>query len=251
VAGEQFLRDDDLTRSLAEFREAIHQAPHVAVAYQRAGYILLELSRHDEADALLQQGLQVAPGNIGIHLQLGRLYAARPSLPGALDKAEEHYLQALESNPNVAEVYAALGTLARQQGRATDAERFWRQALQANRNESAALYGLGQLLLAAGKRKEAEPLLQRYRLVQQFQREVADLRMKTAIRKSYDLRLRLARMAMDAGNYEEADRQLTPLLRERPDDPQIRSLMGELCLALQRPEDAQMEFRVASALPPK
>lgn len=251
VAGEQSLRDDDLTRALAEFRAAAKIAPHTAIAYQRAGYILLELSRADEAAKVLEQGLGVAPDNIAIHLQLGRLYAARPSVSGALDRAQQHYQQALANNPNASDVYAALGNIARQRGRTQDAERMWRNALRLNRNESGALYGLSQLWLAAGKEKEAAPLLRRYREVQQFQRQVTDLRTKTAMRKSLDLRLRLTRLSLDAGYFDEAERQLTALLRERPDDAQVRALMGELCLALARPEEAELEFRVASALPQK
>lgn len=249
VAGEQSLRDDDLTRALTEFRQAAKIAPHAAIAYQRAGYILLDLSRADEARQVLEDGLRVAPDNIGIHLQLGRLYAARPSVAGSLDRAEQHYRQALANNPNAADVYSALGNIARQRGRTQDAEQMWRNALRLNRNESGALYGLSQLLLAAGKEAEAAPLLRRYREVQQFQRQVTDLRTKTANRKSRDLQVRLARLALDAGYFDEAERQLTALLRERPDDAQVRSLMGELCLALSRPEEAELEFRVASALP--
>ena len=249
VAGEQYLRDDDLTRALAEFRESIRIAPHAAIAYQRAGYILRELSRSDEAEKVLQQGLQVAPDNVAIQLQLGRLYAARPSVPGALDQAAEHYRAAIQGNPNSAEIYAALGTIARQQKRLADAEQLWRRALRSNRNEATALYGLGQLLLSAGKKQAAEPLLRHYREVQQFQRKVADLRTKTAIRRSMDDRFQLARLSMAAGTYDEADRQLTALLRERPDDAEVRAMMGELCLALQRPEEAQLEFRIASSLP--
>jgi len=249
VAAEQSLRDDDLTKALAGFQEAIRAAPHLALAYQRAGYTLHEMDRREEAEKVLLQGLGVAPGDAGIHLQLGRLYAAQPGKSGALAKAEEHYRSALENNPNPAEVYSSLGKTAQLQGHLKDAREYWTMALRINRNEGTALYGLAQLLLADKKKDEARLLLERHRMVQGFQREITELRAKAAMQGDPAVRLRLARLSIDAGHADEAERQLSVLVRERPEDPRVRALNGELLMLQQRPDEAKLEFRLANGLP--
>jgi len=250
VAGEQWLRDDDLTRALAEFREAARLAPGSPLAFQRAGYILLDLDRPAEAEKVLLEGLRADQDNIGLHVQLGRLYALRSSDPAALTLAESHYLRALQGNPNAATVKASLGEVALQAGKKEDARRWWERALEENRNEMKALYGLGQMLLTSGKRAEGQALLKRYATAQKFQREVTALRMQTTTRPTKALRLRFARLSLDAGHADEAERQLAVLLREYPADPVVRGLQGDLYMLQQREEDAQREYRLASALPP-
>jgi predicted Zn-dependent protease len=251
VAGEQWLRDDDLTHALAEFREAARLAPGSPLAFQRAGYILLDLDRPAEAEKILLDGLRAGPDDIGLHVQLGRLYALRSTDRAALSLAESHYLRALPGNPNQAAVKASLGEVAMQAGKPEEARRWWEAALHENRNESKALYGLGQMLLRSGKQSEGQALLKRYAAVQKFQREVTALRMQTTTRPTRELRLRYARLALDAGQLDAAERQLAALVREYPADPVVRNLQGDLYMLREREEDAQREYRLASALPPE
>ena len=75
--------------------------------------------------------------------------------------------------------------------------------------------------------------------------------MQTTTRPTRALRLRSARLALDAGQTEAAERQLSALLREYPADPVVRNLQGDLYLLREREEDAQREYRLASALPPE
>jgi predicted Zn-dependent protease len=251
VAGEQWLRDDDLTHALADFREAARLAPGSPLAYQRAGYILLELDRAAEAEKLLLDGLRAGPNDIGLHVQLGRLYALRISDPASLTRAESHYLRALPGNPNAAVVKASLGELATQAGKPGEARRWWEDALREDPSEAKALYGLGQMLLASGKKTEGQALLKRYASARKFQRQVTDLRMQTATRPTRELRLRFAQLALNSRQTQEAERQLSALLREYPADPVVRNLQGDLYMLQQRVEDAQREYRLASALPPE
>jgi predicted Zn-dependent protease len=251
VAAEQWLRDDDLTHALADFREAARLAPGSPLAFQRAGYILLELDRPAEAEKLLLDGLRADPNDVGLHVQLGRLYALRNSDPASLARAREHYLRAIPGNPNATTVKASLGEVALQAGKPDEARVWWEQALRENRNETKALYGLAQLQLSSGKKKEGQELLQRYAATQKFQREVTALRMQTATRPTRALRLKFARLSLDAGLVDAAERQLTALLREYPDDPVVRNLQGDLYMVQQRARDAEREYRLASALPPE
>src|SRR5687768_5737717 len=116
VAAEQWLRDDDLTHALADFREAARLAPGSPLPFQRAGYILLELDRPAEAEKVLLDGLHAGPDDIGLHVQLGRLYALRSTDRAALALAKSHYLRALPENPNAATVRASLGEVAQLEG---------------------------------------------------------------------------------------------------------------------------------------
>src|SRR5262249_29969050 len=152
--------------------------------------------------------LRAAPDDIGLHVQLGRLYALRGTDPAALSLAESHYLRALGGNPHATEIKTSLGEVAMQAGKPEEARRWGESALQHNRNEAKALYGLGQMLLTSGKKSEGQALLNRYAAVQKFQREMTSLRMKTAMRPTRALRLRYARIALDAGQADAAERQL-------------------------------------------
>lgn len=251
VAGEQWLRDDDLTHALADFREAARLAPDSPLAYQRAGYVLLELDRGAEAEQILLAGLRVGPDDVGIHLQLGRMYALRTTDPQAQAQAEAHYLRALPGNPDPAAIEASLGEIAMNQGKRDDARRWWDAALRDNRNEGKALYALAQLFISSGKKAEGQALLKRYAGVRSFQQEMSALRMQTTTRPTRALRLSLARKALDAGQLDAAERQLAPLVAEFPADPVIRNLQGDLYLLQQREDDAQREYSLASALPPE
>lgn len=251
VAGEQWLRDDDLTRALAEFRLAIRHSRGSPIPYQKAGYVLLELGRTDEAERVLREGLRADPRHTGIHLLLGRLYASRPADPRALEQAEEHYRAALVSNPRAEAVLGALGSLARQRGDEQQARRWWQEALRLNPNQHQALYGMAQLELAAGRPEQAERFMKRFREVQRFQRRMTELRTQATMRGSRELRLRLARLALAAGIDDEAERQLAILLREHPADREVRQLQAELYLAQGRPERARLESRLAGRLPPE
>jgi tetratricopeptide (TPR) repeat protein len=250
VAGEQSLRDDDLTRALAEFRTAIKLAPDLAPAYQRAGYVLIELGRRAEAEQVLTAGLAKAPHRPDLHLQLGRLYFDRPNDPVAQTKAEAHYRQALTGVPDQAAIRAALGTLERRRGNDPAAQRWWESALRINRNQAEALFGLAELVRKAGDTDRADILFRRYREVQAFRDEMGRLRTQAAVRRDKPLRLRLATLALDAGITEEAERQVTALLAEHPDDPRVRRLQGELYLSQGRTQEARLEFELASRLRP-
>lgn len=249
VAGEQWLRDDDLTRALAAFREAIRLAPGAATAYQRAGYVLLELDRPEEAEKVLAEGLRVDPDNIGLHVQMGRFFALRASDLASLARAKEHYVRALIGNPDAAAVKSSLGEVAMQAGKPDEARKWWSDALEENRNDAKALYGLGRLLISSGKRAEGQALIKRYAAVQKFQREMSALRMQTSTRPTRELRLRFARLALDAGQADTAERQLTVLLREYPADRLTRSLQGDLYMLQRRADDAAREYRIAASLP--
>jgi len=248
VAGEQWLRDDDLTKALEEFRAALRLAPDLAPAYQRAGYVLIELGRHDEAEDVLTRGLKVAPHRPDLHMQLGRLYLKRPQDPEAQKKADAHYRQALQGNPQLADVQAALGTLEKRRGNASGAQRWWEAALKTNRNQAEALFGLADLVRAAGDTSRADSLFRRYQEVQQFRQEVGRLRTQAAVRRDKALRLKLASLSLEAGLTDEAERQLAALLREAPEDPKVRELRGELYLARERPREAKLEFELANRL---
>jgi MSHA biogenesis protein MshN len=130
-AGEQGLR-----RALAA-REDLHEARH-ALATLLAGE-----GRHGEAVALLNDGLEQAPGHTELTGLLARIKVQRGDHAGAI--------RLLEAGTGDPQLLATLGALYQGQGRAAESAAAYRRALETNPAVGAWWVGLAIALEGSGE----------------------------------------------------------------------------------------------------
>jgi tetratricopeptide (TPR) repeat protein len=106
--------------------------------------------------ALVLQG--VSPSQAKVPYTLGRIYLSRYLLlgqPSDLDRANRHFLEAAQRNPQEGLYLASMGQVELLAGQAQVAEPWFRQALGRDPSNQDYLYGLGETLEALGQSKEA------------------------------------------------------------------------------------------------
>jgi tetratricopeptide (TPR) repeat protein/DNA-binding winged helix-turn-helix (wHTH) protein len=111
---------------------------------------------------LYQQALTFDDGYAAAHAGICRAYVelyALSSSPDDIQHGETACSAALNSNPSLHMVYAALGDLYSRTGRITDAERAYREALSINSQDVRAMGGLADVYRRSQRLPQAEELL--------------------------------------------------------------------------------------------
>jgi tetratricopeptide (TPR) repeat protein len=104
-----------------------------------------------EARQAYMQALEVDPDYADVHLNLGRL----DHEAGNLGAAEARYRRAVECDPNDSTAHYNLGVLLEDRDRSDDAILAYRQAIARDPEAADAHYNLGLLLESMGRRAEA------------------------------------------------------------------------------------------------
>jgi tetratricopeptide (TPR) repeat protein len=250
VKGEQALRDDNLKDALPAFERVLQLQPENRLAYQKLGYILLSTQRYDEARQLLERGLQRTPGDPGLHVLLGEVYSQKAQDDASQNLAEQHFLMAVDHNPEEANIRADLGKLYLRRGRIADAETQYRRALELRPYMGDALYGMAQVCRRQGRSGAAESYLHLLAQGQQMERTVRDLQARAmSDRTNIPLRLRITRLCLDNGLLKEARRTLDEVIAMAPENREARELRARWFSLSGLNERASSEAAIASRLP--
>jgi tetratricopeptide (TPR) repeat protein len=250
VKGEQALRDDNLKDALPAFQQVLRLQPDNRLAYQKLGYILLSTQRYDEAREVLERGLARGFSDPGMHALLGEVYSQKGQDPAAQRLAEQHFLQALNNNPEEAKARADLGKLYLRLNRLSDAETQYRKALDLRPYLGDALYGMAQVARRQGHAAQASGYLRILTQGQEMERTVRDLQARALRdRNNIALRLRITRVCLDNGLLKEAGRTLDELVTLAPDHREARELRARWYSLSGMSERASKEAAIASRLP--
>ena len=139
-------RGGDRSAALAAFAAAAAAQPNSVGPKAEAATELRVLGRIDEASALLQQALAIAPKNAHALSELGHLARRRGDRIGALAAFET----AAAANPNHAGLKAEAAAELRDLGRFDEAEAMLKQALAIDPHHFASLIALGQVARRRG-----------------------------------------------------------------------------------------------------
>lgn len=133
------------------YRLVIETAPDHPRALHYAGVLAHQQGRNDEALALIERSLRLAPGeadwcsNFGIVLQSD----------GRLDAAIESYSRAIAIDPGHANAHNNLGVLLRATGQPLEAEAAYRAAIRLDPEHIDAWTNLGILLSGSARSEQA------------------------------------------------------------------------------------------------
>jgi protein O-mannosyl-transferase len=122
-----------------------------AIAHNNLGNFLEKQGQTEAAIEHFQQALQINPWLAEAHNNLGLALTAQ----GKTEAAIEHYQQALQINPRYAEAHNNLGFVLAEQGGTDAAIEHFQQALQINPRHALAHNNLGLALAAQGKTEAA------------------------------------------------------------------------------------------------
>lgn len=119
----------------------------------------IETTSPEEAETAYERALELDPGHVDAHVNLGRLLHERR----ATDAAEKHYRRALELDPDHAVAAFNLGVALEDLGRTREAAAVYERALELDPANADAHYNLAGLLELAGDKAGAVRHLKEYR----------------------------------------------------------------------------------------
>src|SRR4029434_5596029 len=214
-------KNEPLAEAAEVYRRVIEAVPDHPRALHYAGVLAHQQGRNDEAIALLEKSLALAPqadgySNLGIVLQAA----------GKLESAIAAYRRAIAIDPSHANAYSNLGVVLRATGRPSESEAAYRRAIQLNPRHIDAYTNLGILLNALNRTEEAARCFS----------TVITLRPRHR-----DARKLLAIAYCTLGETGEAVRVYKEWLEEEPDDPIALHLLAA-CTGRHVPLRASDEF---------
>ena len=139
------------TEAVADFEQAIKQAPRDLEGYHNLALMLTATGDFDGALAVLDRGLNVAPGNARILVNKGGVLHSKGDISGAF----KTYRSAIDATPEDSQVHRAFGFMAAEVGSLEVAEAAWSETVRLNPRDLEVRNALGQVYVNKGDGKRA------------------------------------------------------------------------------------------------
>lgn len=156
LVGAYAVRSNAYARSWRDsetlFRHAVESTDRATLMRVNLGKALEVQGRRDEARALYEEVVSIAPGLPDGYVNLGALAHAAGDLAGA----ESLYARALQVAPRNGEALYDLGLLRKRSGRTDEARSLFEQAAAAGFRKGTVHVQLGVIHMGAGRVREAE-----------------------------------------------------------------------------------------------
>jgi cellulose synthase operon protein C len=217
--------------SVAEgmYRQVLETDPENAAAYLGLAEIAMRQGKNTEAVNWLEQLAKREPQAVEPRLALARLHLSQKN-PTA---AEQAVSEALEITPDKAPVHNAAGMMYLQAGRLDAALAAFRAASSADSGNVGYLINQARAERALGQLEAAR---------------VTAARALSSQPKNLSAVAMNAFLDVEAKRPEAALARVDALKKQRPNDPTVFVLEGELLMALQRPADAAVALERAASM---
>lgn len=176
-----------------------------------------------QAEATLQQMIELDPDSYGVHELLGQHHEEHTEFEPAI----QEYQAALAKRPDAGGVRYAIGNVYRKMGQFDQAERWLTDEIKRNPYHGLAQYRLGSVCIELGRPADAIPHLER------------------ALRshpRLLDARLDLGRAYTAAGRYPEALSTLKQVAELEPANDRVHYLLSTVYSKQGRKEEAREEL---------
>lgn len=141
--------------AMDQLRSATTRRPVFPLAFLKLGEQLGELGRFEEAIAVLEEGLALAPDGVGLRVGLGFLHLRRNDRASA----RALFLAVLADAPERHDATVGLGRVMVADGEHASAVEQFRRALAMRPGDAATLIELGKCQLEMGARRQGEATL--------------------------------------------------------------------------------------------
>ena len=229
LAGDLEGQDHNVRRTF--FERALALSPNDPRAYAALGQEVLTQDRPEQARALAQKAVTLAPRYAPGRMLLARALEALSDWPGAVAQTET----ALKLAPKVPAVVRAAASISRRLDRPTEGLQRLRVANEL-RDDVGTAQSLAGLLADLGKVDEAVRVLSRTVKAHPFENSA---------------RIRLAELLCANGKTDLGLAQFAQAKALSPDEPEILSREGQALLEAGRKEQAMVSFEKALALRPQ
>lgn len=232
-------------------------------ALMRLGKDYLKEGKLARAEDILKDALVKMPDTVAIHNQLAILYeqAARRGVPGKINLAKKHYLDAIAIEPDKPTLRTNLAQLLIQQRAFDEAAVHLKHALENAPATADAHYNMGMIYsskrdvdnekISYEKALEINPEHPQalYRLGRIFEQQQANDEAQAYYRRAVNqaagnplVVTSLARVLISSSENNEARQLLETVIRNQPRYPDAHYQLGRLYLNSGRPEDAEQKF---------
>jgi tetratricopeptide (TPR) repeat protein len=218
-------------RAEAERRAELTLRPDAAIPHLGLSLSLMGQGRLEEALKEADAAVTLEPTRAGAYFQKGLILQRL----NRLEEAEACMRQAVEMEPDAAERRISLGVLLANGGKTAAANAQFRRAIELSPNHPLAHWRLGLGLQTEGKTAEALASLRR---AAKLAAPLAPLR---------TIRVDLAEALRNAGQPEEAERELRDLARDG-DDASVQYQLAALLASRQKPAEALQALRKCLSL---
>jgi tetratricopeptide (TPR) repeat protein len=129
-ASEPGLRSDLFNKAVGAYQRAIAINNNNADAQHNLGTVLLQLNRVDEARIALEAALKIDPADAKSHYMLGAILVQDGNNSSSQARAEQEFLAALQSDPNLAEAHVGLAQISLNKGDAQKAVEYAKKGVE-------------------------------------------------------------------------------------------------------------------------
>ena len=155
INAENFERQGDWRKAIAEYRVLLNREPHMPGIHYRIGQIILAMpataTSNEDARKEFEAELKVYPQHAGAEYFLGELARKAGHLPQAI----EHYTSATRLNPGAAEPYFGLGRCLLDSDRAAEAVAPLETAARLEPNNPTVHFTLAHAYQELGRKDDA------------------------------------------------------------------------------------------------
>ena len=231
--------------ALDNFRKVVEMAPNNETALLNIGKALTKHGKAEEAVPILRQVCDLAPNNPETHVSLGTALLD----VGDLEEAIKQLKKGIALKPNYPNAYNSLGAALARSGKLIPAVNAFQTAVSQNPDHAAAHNNLGSVLAQQGKWNDAAIAHRKAlrinpayanaaeNLAAAFMKldlpDQASAQYEVALKIAPDsrkTRLRQIAILCERGLLSEAMEHLQILLVQRPEDVDVCTRLGDLCL---------------------
>ena len=198
-------------------------------AYLELGGFYNDISKFEEAEELIEEGIELYPDDWRVRQELGRSYRDQ----GRFEEAEELFEKAIELNPDDGRAYFELGVTYSCQGRFEEAEELIEKAIELNPDHRRAYFELGSIYHTQGRFEEAEELFELFEKAIELNPD--DGRAYFELGVTYSCQ----------GRFEEAEELIEKAIELNPDHRRAYFELGRIYSKQGRFEEAEELFEKA------
>lgn len=182
-------------------------------------------SQIKEAEALYRRILKINPNDLKSKALLGRSIAEQATDTKAFDEAEQLLLVCASKDSKNPAIPLAQGILFLRRTQAAKAIPYFQLAITRKTQEPEVWFHLGRAFMQVGKTAEAQQATTTFTRRDKNRREVRSLQLRLGfeagesqeeIKKADGMRLQIARILMEDGNYRGARKHLETILQHNP-----------------------------------
>lgn len=224
-------QESDFPRAEGWLRQVLQAAPRHAPALHLLGVVTHQSGKTELGAQLLQQAVELAPGEGQFHANLGEMLR----LLGRLDEAVAHGERAVALAPGMASAHSNLGIAYYDRAELDKAQACQQRALELVPQLPSALNNLGSIL----RDKKDKP------------GAIACYRKVLAIAPDYvESVSNLGSVLTESDQPEEAIKVLLPLVQSNPNYPEAHCNIATAFLLLEQLDKAEFGFKRALTLKP-